>query len=72
MSSAVGSDGTRSLVAFHDVVADDNGSPPLSADKYIEGQLLLIGPDRLAQYWVGFGHISFFERVQVDELLVPP
>ncbi|KAG6003189.1 hypothetical protein E4U21_002266 [Claviceps maximensis] len=41
-------------------------------DKYIEGQLLLIGPNRLAQYWSGFGHISFFERVQVDELLVPP
>ncbi|KAG5951626.1 hypothetical protein E4U53_002660 [Claviceps sorghi] len=41
-------------------------------DKYVDSQLLLIGPDRLAQYWIGFGHISFFERVQVDELLVPP
>ncbi|KAG5985461.1 hypothetical protein E4U55_000023 [Claviceps digitariae] len=41
-------------------------------DKYIESQLLLIGPDRLAQHWVGFGHISFFERVQVDQLIVPP
>ncbi|KAG8416027.1 hypothetical protein J3459_013835 [Metarhizium acridum] len=40
-------------------------------DKYIESQLLLIGPNRLAQYWVGFGHISFFERVQIDELIVP-
>ncbi|OAQ63590.2 F-box domain-containing protein [Pochonia chlamydosporia 170] len=40
-------------------------------DKYIESQLLLIGPNRLAQYWVGFGHISFFERVQVDSLIVP-
>ncbi|QUC19008.1 uncharacterized protein UV8b_03249 [Ustilaginoidea virens] len=40
-------------------------------DKYVESQLLLIGPNRLAQYWVGFGHISFFERVQVDDLLTP-
>ncbi|KHN95478.1 F-box domain-containing protein [Metarhizium album ARSEF 1941] len=40
-------------------------------DKYIESQLLLIGPNRLAQYWVGFGHISFFERVQIDDFLVP-
>ncbi|RDA91869.1 hypothetical protein CP533_0364 [Ophiocordyceps camponoti-saundersi (nom. inval.)] len=40
-------------------------------DKYMDSQLLLISPDRLAQYWVEFGHISFFKRVQVDELLVP-
>ncbi|KAG6023512.1 hypothetical protein E4U19_004328 [Claviceps sp. Clav32 group G5] len=41
-------------------------------DRYTESQLLLIGPNRLAQYWIEFGHISFFERVQVDQLLVPP
>ncbi|KND93898.1 hypothetical protein TOPH_01989 [Tolypocladium ophioglossoides CBS 100239] len=40
-------------------------------DKYIESQLLLISPNRLAQYWVGFGHISFFERVCVDDFVVP-
>jgi Cyclin D1 binding domain len=40
-------------------------------DKYIESQLLLISPNRLAQYWVGFGHISFFERVDIDRFLVP-
>ncbi|UNI24833.1 hypothetical protein JDV02_010549 [Purpureocillium takamizusanense] len=40
-------------------------------DKYIESQLLLLSPDRLAQYWVGFGHISFFERVHIDDFLVP-
>lgn len=27
--------------------------------------------NRLAQYWVGFGHISFFERVNIDKFLVP-
>lgn len=37
------------------------------ADKYIESQLILISHDRLAQYWVGFGHISFFERVDIDK-----
>ncbi|PNY25613.1 Uncharacterized protein TCAP_04449 [Tolypocladium capitatum] len=41
------------------------------SDKYIESQLLLISPNRLAQYWVGFGHISFFERVRLDDFIVP-
>jgi hypothetical protein len=41
------------------------------SDKFIESQLILISPNRLAQYWVAFGHISFFERVNIDQLLVP-
>ncbi|GKT41404.1 uncharacterized protein ColSpa_01585 [Colletotrichum spaethianum] len=40
-------------------------------DKYIESQLMLISHDRLAQYWVGFGHISFFERVNIEEFMSP-
>ena len=40
-------------------------------DKYIESQLIMISPDRLAQYWVGFGHISFYERVNIDAFLSP-
>ncbi len=40
-------------------------------DKYIESQLILISHDRLAQYWVGFAHISFFERVDIDSFLAP-
>ncbi|PFH62658.1 hypothetical protein XA68_12529 [Ophiocordyceps unilateralis] len=35
-------------------------------DKYMESQLLLISPDRMAQYWVEFGHISFFHREEED------
>ncbi|KAI1179008.1 hypothetical protein F4777DRAFT_14664 [Nemania sp. FL0916] len=42
-----------------------------SRDKYIDSQLFLISHDRLAQHWVEFGHISFFERVDLDPLLVP-
>ncbi|KAI0861181.1 hypothetical protein F4860DRAFT_180603 [Xylaria cubensis] len=42
-----------------------------SGDKYIESQLILISHNRLAQYWVDFGHISFFERVDIDRLLIP-
>ncbi|OIW28097.1 hypothetical protein CONLIGDRAFT_462511 [Coniochaeta ligniaria NRRL 30616] len=38
-------------------------------DKYIESQLILTSHDRLAQYWVGFGHISFFERVNIDDFI---
>ena len=40
-------------------------------DKYIEGQLILMSHNRLAQYWVGFGHISFYERVDIDKFLSP-
>ncbi|KAK7423991.1 hypothetical protein QQZ08_008815 [Neonectria magnoliae] len=40
-------------------------------EKFIESQLFLISHDRLAQYWVGFEHISFFERVDIDKLLKP-
>lgn len=41
----------------------------LLLDKYIESQLILTSHDRLAQYWVGFGHISFFERVNIDDFI---
>lgn len=40
-------------------------------DKYIESQLIMISHNRLAQYWVGFGHISFFERVDISQFLNP-
>lgn len=40
-------------------------------DKYIESQLMLISPNRIAQYWVGYGHISFYERVNIDQFLSP-
>ncbi|KAK4159447.1 hypothetical protein QBC43DRAFT_130137 [Cladorrhinum sp. PSN259] len=40
-------------------------------DQFIESQLLIISHDRFAQYWVEWGHISFFERVNIDQFLVP-
>ncbi|RYP43844.1 hypothetical protein DL768_009624 [Monosporascus sp. mg162] len=40
-------------------------------DKYMKSQLLLLSHNRLAQYWVSFGHISFYERVDIDQFLVP-
>ncbi|KAK0385118.1 hypothetical protein NLU13_7596 [Sarocladium strictum] len=39
-------------------------------DMFIESQLMLISHDRLAQYWVEFGHISYFQRVDIDKLLL--
>lgn len=41
------------------------------SDDYIDSQLILISNNRLAQYWVNFGHISFFERVDIDQFLMP-
>jgi len=45
--------------------------PNRALDKYIESQLIMISHNRLAQYWVGFGHISFYERVDIDQFLSP-
>ncbi|KAL1631102.1 hypothetical protein SLS56_004629 [Neofusicoccum ribis] len=38
-------------------------------DEFITSQLIMISHNRLAQYWVPFGHISFYQRVDVDALL---
>jgi len=35
----------------------------------MESQLILTSHDRLAQYWIEFRHISFFERVNIDSFL---
>ncbi|KAI8938701.1 hypothetical protein NX059_004567 [Plenodomus lindquistii] len=35
-------------------------------DNYITSQLILISQDRIAQYWETFGHVSFYQRVDVD------
>ncbi|KAH6609022.1 f-box domain-containing [Trichoderma cornu-damae] len=40
-------------------------------DKFIESQLILISPNKLAQHWIAFGHVSFLERVNIDQFLVP-
>jgi hypothetical protein len=38
---------------------------------YVESQLIIISQNKLAQYWVDFGHISFYERIDVDQFLAP-
>ncbi|KAL6250445.1 hypothetical protein RBB50_002747 [Rhinocladiella similis] len=38
-------------------------------DEFIPSQLIMISYNRLAQYWVPFGHISFYERVNIDRLM---
>ncbi|GAM86328.1 hypothetical protein ANO11243_043420 [Dothideomycetidae sp. 11243] len=38
-------------------------------DEYIPSELILVSHDTLAQYWKGFGHISFYKRVDIDALL---
>ncbi|KAF1975612.1 F-box domain-containing protein [Bimuria novae-zelandiae CBS 107.79] len=36
-------------------------------DDYMTSQLILISHDRLAQYWETFGHVSFYQRVNIDD-----
>ncbi|RAQ99000.1 f-box domain containing protein [Stemphylium lycopersici] len=35
-------------------------------DNYMPSQLILISHDRIAQYWETFGHVSFYQRVDID------
>jgi hypothetical protein len=42
------------------------------ADDYMASELILISPDRLAQYWETFGHVSFYQRVNIDEFTKVP
>jgi len=35
-------------------------------DNYMSSQLILINHDRIAQYWETFGHVSFYQRVDID------
>ncbi|WPG98079.1 Hypothetical protein R9X50_00086500 [Acrodontium crateriforme] len=37
-------------------------------DSYTPSQLIMISHDTLAQFWEGFGHISYFRRVNLEEL----
>ncbi|CAK4030622.1 F-box domain containing [Lecanosticta acicola] len=39
------------------------------ADQYTPSQLIMISHDRLAQFWEGFGHISYYQRVDLDKLM---
>ncbi|KAJ4328436.1 hypothetical protein N0V84_001120 [Fusarium piperis] len=38
-----------------------------TTSKYVDSQLILISHDRLAQYWIDFGHVSCFRRVDIDQ-----
>jgi hypothetical protein len=38
-------------------------------DTYMTSQLILVSHDRLAQYWETFGHVSFYQRVNLDEFV---
>ncbi|CAD6500556.1 BgTH12-06266 [Blumeria graminis f. sp. triticale] len=40
-------------------------------DHFIECQLILGSYNRLAQHWIGFGQVSFLERVNIDDFLSP-
>jgi hypothetical protein len=45
---------------------DEEHCSLIAADNYTTSQLILISHDRLAQYWETFGHVSFYQRVDID------
>lgn len=40
-------------------------------DRWMDTELLLISPDRLAHVWRGLRHMNFYHRVDIDQFLVP-
>ncbi|OQU99588.1 hypothetical protein CLAIMM_05198 [Cladophialophora immunda] len=38
-------------------------------DEFIPSQLIMVSPNKLAQYWVPYGHISFYQRIDLDRLI---
>lgn len=38
-------------------------------DTYIDSQLILVSPECIAHYWESMGHISYYRRLDIDELL---
>ncbi|KAK5123310.1 hypothetical protein LTR85_002740 [Meristemomyces frigidus] len=38
-------------------------------DQYTPSQLIMISHDRVAQFWEGFGHISYYQRVDINALM---
>ncbi|KAK1145361.1 hypothetical protein N8T08_004236 [Aspergillus melleus] len=38
-------------------------------DSFIDSQLILINPECIAHYWETMGHISYYRRLDIDELL---
>ncbi|KAF2771111.1 hypothetical protein EJ03DRAFT_309565 [Teratosphaeria nubilosa] len=38
-------------------------------DQYTPSQLIMVSHDTLAQFWEGYGHISHFQRVDLDALM---
>ncbi|TKA82967.1 hypothetical protein B0A55_01560 [Friedmanniomyces simplex] len=38
-------------------------------DQYTPSQLIMVSHDRLAQFWEGFGHISYYQRVDLEALM---
>ncbi|KAK9413667.1 putative F-box domain-containing protein [Seiridium unicorne] len=40
-------------------------------DTFISSEIIFVSPNRLAQLWLGFQHVSYYERVDIDRFLVP-
>jgi hypothetical protein len=38
-------------------------------DRYTPSQLIMISENRLAQFWEGFGHVSYYQRVDLEALM---
>lgn len=40
-------------------------------EEWVPTQLVMINENRMAQYWRHFGYVNFFERVDIEQFLIP-
>lgn len=38
---------------------------------FIDTELFIISEDYLAQHWIALGHISYYERIMIDDFAIP-
>jgi hypothetical protein len=38
-------------------------------DAYIDTQIIMISPNKIALHWVELGHINYFEKVDIDQFV---
>ncbi|KAI9708906.1 MAG: hypothetical protein M1820_003600 [Bogoriella megaspora] len=56
--------GSRVMRSVAQIAGED-----FHGNRFVSTQLIMISHDRLAHYWEPFGHISYYQRIDIDALI---
>lgn len=57
------------MVSFLDQISGSKLRSDCHTDEFIPSQLIMVNHDLLAQYWLPFSHISYYQRIDLDKLV---